>query len=111
MFDMLGMMGKIKDVQSKIKTAKENVVHLTANGESGAGLVKVTVNGNRQVVKLDIDASLIVPADKEMLQDLTLAAVNQALKDIDQKIADEMKKATEGMLPNIPGMDLNSLLG
>jgi nucleoid-associated protein EbfC len=111
MFDMLGMMGKIKDVQSKIKAAKDNVVHLTANGESGAGLVKVGVNGNRQVVKLDIDASLIVPADKEMLQDLTLAAVNQALKEIDQKIADEMKKATEGMLPNIPGMDLNSLLG
>ncbi len=108
---MLGMMGKIKDVQSKIKTAKDNLVHLTTTGESGAGMVKATVNGNRQLIKLEIDPSLVTPEDREMLQDLTLAAVNTAMKDIELKIAAEMKKATEGMLPNIPGMDLNSLLG
>lgn len=108
---MLGMMGKIKDVQSKVKAAKDNLVHLSTTGESGAGMVKATVNGNRQLIKLEIDPSLITPEDKEMLQDLTLAAVNTAMKDIESKIAAEMKKATEGMLPNIPGMDLNSLLG
>lgn len=109
MFDMMNMLGKVKDVQAKIKKVKENLVHLQAEGESGAGLVKATVNGERQVIKLNIDASLLKPEEKEMLQDLTVAAVNIAMKAMDQKIGDEMKKSTEGMLPNIPGMDLGSL--
>ena len=109
MFDMMNMLGKVKDVQAKIKKVKENLVHLQAEGESGAGLVRATVNGERQVIKLNIDSSLLIPEEKEMLQDLTVAAVNLAMKEIDRKIGDEMKKSTEGMLPNIPGMDLGNL--
>lgn len=111
MFDMLGMMGKIKDVQNKIKEAKENLVNITATGESGAGMVKVTVNGKHQIVKVDIDQDLIKPEDKVTLQDLIQAAVNIALQEVNQKIGAEMKKSTEGVLPNIPGLDLGSLMG
>lgn len=106
---MMNMLGKVKDVQAKMKKVKEGLVNLQATGESGAGLVKATVNGDRQVLKLDIDASLLKPEEKEMLQDLTVAAINIAMKEIDKKIGDEMKKSTEGIMPNIPGLDLGNL--
>ncbi len=109
MFDMMNMMGKIKDVQSKMKQAKANLVNVSVTSESGAGMVKATINGQRQVIKLDIDASLLKPEDKDMAQDLVVAAINKGMKDIEEKIKEEMKKSTEGILPNIPGLDLGSL--
>ena len=70
MFDMMGMMGKVKDMQARIKEIKESLVHLTADGESGAGLVKAFVNGNKQVLRLEIDPSLLKESDQSILQDL-----------------------------------------
>jgi DNA-binding YbaB/EbfC family protein len=111
MFDLMGMMGKVKEAQAKIKEVQARMVHLTAEGESGAGLVKVKVNGDRKVLKIEIDESLMTPADREMLSDLIVAATNIAMAAIDVKIKAEMKSATEGMIPNIPGMDLGGLFG
>lgn len=110
MFDMMNMLGKMKDIQAKLKEAKDNLVNITVTSESGAGMVKATVNGNRQVIKLEIDPEIVKQDDKEMLQDLTVAAVNKALRDIDEKIKEEMKKSTEGLLPNIPGLDFGNLV-
>ncbi len=111
MFDIMGMMGKVKEAQAKIKEAQSKLHLLTATGESGAGMVSVTVNGERKVLKIEMDDSLLSPKDKEMLSDLIVAATNIAMQAIDQKIKVEMKSATEGMLPNIPGMDLGSMFG
>lgn len=111
MFDFMGMMGKVKEAQAKIKEAQARLVHLTAAGESGAGLVKVHVNGERKILKIEMDDSLINPQDKEMLTDLIAAATNKAMEEIEQKIKKEMKAATEGMIPSIPGMDLGNLFG
>ncbi len=111
MFDIMGMMGKVKEAQAKIKEAQARLVHLTAFGESGAGMVKVLVNGDRKVMKIEMDESLVTPGDKEMLSDLIVAATNKAMEAIDVKIKAEMKSATEGMIPNIPGMDLGSMFG
>jgi len=110
MFDMMNMLGKVKEVQAKLKQAKENLVHLTATGESGAGLVKATVNGERKLIKLEIDSDIIKKEDKDTLQDLTVAAVNVAMVNIEEKIKEEMKKSTEGILPNIPGFDLGNFM-
>jgi len=110
MFDLMGMMGKVKEMQGKMKEVQEKVSKLQLTSESGAGLVKATINGNRQIIKLDIDDSLLNIADKEVLQDLITAAINKAVQDIDLKIKDEMQTATQGVLPNIPGFDLNSLM-
>jgi len=107
----MGMMGKVKEAQAKIKETQAKLVYLTATGESGAGLVKVTVNGDRKLVKIDFDESLLSPKDKEMLSDLIVAATNIAMESIDAKIKAEMKAATEGMMPNIPGMDIGSMFG
>ncbi|BDD03216.1 YbaB/EbfC family nucleoid-associated protein [Aureibacter tunicatorum] len=111
MFDMMKMMGKMKEVQAKVKEAQEKLVDVRAHGESGAGLVKATVNGKKQVISLDVDSSLLNADDKEMMQDLIVAAVNKANEEAEQIAKAELKKSTEGLLPNIPGMDLSNLGG
>lgn len=110
MIDMMKMMGKMKEVQAKIKDAQENLVHLKVTGESGAGLVKATVNGKKEVISLEIDQDLIKPDDKEVMQDLIIAAINKAIQEIEVLAKEELRKSTEGMLPNIPGLDLSGLV-
>jgi DNA-binding YbaB/EbfC family protein len=111
MFDMMKMMGKMKEVQGKIKEAQDNLVRVHASGESGGGMVKAIVNGKKQVISIDIDPATLRAEDKVLVQDLVIAAVNKALEEVDVLAKDELKKATEGMLPNIPGMDLSNLMG
>jgi DNA-binding YbaB/EbfC family protein len=109
MFDMMGMLGKVKELQAKMKEAQENLVHVQASAEAGAGMVKATVNGKKQLVKLEIDSDVVKPEDKEMMQDLIVAAVNKALDEVDIKAKEELKKSTQGVLPNIPGLDLGAM--
>ena len=112
MFDMLGMMGRFKDLQGKLKEAQANLVNVLATGEAGGGLVKVTVNGQRQVVRIELEEGLLQPGDREMVQDLVVAAVNKALTEVDGKAKEQLKQALQDAgLPNIPGLDLSSLLG
>ena len=110
MFDMMKMLGKVKEVQAKVKEVQEGLVNLTATGEAGGGMVKTTVNGARQVVDIQIDEALFSPEDKDMLKDLVIAATNKALAEIEIIIKEEMKKTTEGMMPDIPGLDLSGLM-
>ncbi|QRR02643.1 YbaB/EbfC family nucleoid-associated protein [Dyadobacter sandarakinus] len=110
MADMMGLMGKMKDLQSRMKEAQSELVNITETAESGGGLVKAKVNGQKTLVSLEIDKDLINPDDIEMLQDLVVAAVNRALSDIEPKIKEHLQKATDGMLPNIPGLDLGGFM-
>lgn len=110
MMDMMKMLGKVKEVQSKMKEAQENLGHITTTGEAGAGMVVATVNGKKELINLEIDESLFTPDDKDMLKDLIIAAVNKAIVNVDVLAKEEIKKSTEGMLPNIPGFDLSSML-
>ncbi len=109
MFDMMKMMGKVKEMQAKMKEAQDKLVFIEETGEAGAGLVKATVNGKKRVVSIDIDESLLSKEDKEMVQDLTVAAINNAMEKAEVKAQEEIKKSTEGIMPNIPGMDLGNL--
>jgi DNA-binding YbaB/EbfC family protein len=104
-------MGKMKEVQARIKEAQDNLIRVVAHGESGAGLVKATVNGKKQLVAIDIDQSLLKSDDKVILQDLIVAAVNKANEEADVLAKEEMRKSTEGLLPNIPGLDLSGMMG
>lgn len=110
MFDIMKMMGRIKEVQEKMKEAQQKLEYVTASAEAGAGMVKATANGRRQIIHLEIDPALIDPKDPDMLRDLVIAACNKALAEVEVLAKEELKKATEGMLPNIPGMDLGSML-
>lgn len=106
---MSNMFGKIKEMQAKLKEVQDNLDQITAEGEAGAGMVKAVVNGRKKVLEINIEESLMTPADKEMLQDLIVAAVNIALQNVETKSNDEIKKTTQGMMPNIPGLDFSKL--
>ncbi|WP_373512350.1 YbaB/EbfC family nucleoid-associated protein [Persicitalea sp.] len=108
--DLSGMMGKMKDLQARMAEAQEQLGSITESAESGAGLVRVTVNGQKKVIGLEIDSDLIKPEDKEMLQDLVVAAMNKAMETIEPKIKEHLQKSTQGMMPNIPGLDLGNLM-
>lgn len=108
--DMFNMMGKVKELQARLKEAQDNLVHVKATGESGGGMVKATVNGKKQVLHLDIDPSLLKSEDQTILQDLVVAAVNKALDEAEILAKEELRKSTEGILPNIPGLDLSNLM-
>jgi DNA-binding YbaB/EbfC family protein len=107
--DMFGMLGKLKELQAKVQEAQASLQHITATGESGAGLVRATANGQHKLVKLEIDESLMVKEDREVLADLVVAAVNKAIDEASEKAAAEMKSKTAGLMPNIPGLDLGNL--
>ena len=108
---MMKMMGKMKEVQARLKEAQDNLANVSASGESGGGMVKAIVNGKRQLINLDVDPSLLKSDDKVVLQDLIIAAVNKASEEAEAKAKEELRKSTEGLLPNIPGLDLSSMMG
>ena len=99
MFDMMKMMGKVKEMQSKMKETQENLAFIKETGESGAGMVKATVNGKKEVISIEIDPSLLTTEDKEMLQDLTVAAINNALAKAEVSAKEEIKKAPKALCP------------
>ncbi len=107
---MMKMLGKMKEVQAKLKEAQDNLVHVKTSAESGGGMVKATVNGKKQVVMLDIDPDILKVTDKVLVQDLVVAAINKAIEDVDVLAREELKKSTEGLVPNIPGLDLGNMM-
>lgn len=111
MLDMMKMMGKMKEVQARMKEAQDNLVHIKASAESGGGMVKATVNGKKQVIALDIDPTILKADDKVLIEDLSIAAINKAMEEVEVLAKEALRKSTEGLIPNIPGMDLSSLMG
>jgi len=106
---MSNMFGKIKEMQAKMKEVQDNLDKITAEGEAGGGMVKAVVNGRKKVIEVKIEESLLTPGDKEMLQDLVVAAINIALQNVEVKSNEEIKKTTQGMMPNIPGLDFSKM--
>ena len=97
MFDMMKMMGQIKKTQELVKKAQEELKNISETSESGAGLVKATVNGKKEVISIEINDSIINKKDKKIAQDLIVAAINKALKDVDFKSKEYIKsKAFNG---------------
>jgi len=108
--NMMDMVGKMKDIQARMQEAQQSLATITETGESGAGMVRVTLNGLKQVLSVEIDPDLIKVEDREMMQDLVVAAINKAMETMEPKIREHLKKSTEGLLPNIPGLDLGNMM-
>ena len=99
------MIKQAQDLQKKMAEAQEKVETLEAEGISGGGIVKITINGKNNVTSVNIDETVIDKNEKEILEDLIVAAFNDARDKIQRKIADEMSSLTGGIkLP--PGMKL-----
>ena len=111
MLDMMKMMGKVKEMQTRLKEAQDNLEKIIVHGEAGAGMVKATVNGKKKLIFIDIDPTILSTSEKILVQDLVVAAVNKAMDEAEVRAKEELKKSTEGILPNIPGLDLTSMMG
>ena len=105
MGDMAKMMKAAKEMQEKMAQMQDDLHSITVTGESGAGLVKATASAKGELKALDIDPSIFNGDDKEVVEDLILAAIKDAQQKATDKAQDEMGKLTEGLgLP--PGMNL-----
>lgn len=111
MLDMMKMMGKVKEMQGKLREAQDKLETITVTGEAGAGMVKATVNGKKKVIAIEIDASILSTTDKVLVQDLVVAAVNKAIEEAEVRAREELRKSTEGLFPNIPGLDFTQMMG
>ena len=105
MKDLLGLMGKAKEMQAKFQAMQEEIAAMEATGQAGGGLVKVTLTGKFEMKALDIDASLFKEDDVEVLEDLILAAHNDARAKVEQAMQEKTQAMTAG-LPLPPGMKL-----
>ena len=105
MTDFNNMLKQAQELQKKMADAQKKVEELEAEGTSGGGLVKVKINGKNITTSINIDESLISKDEKEILEDLIVAALNDARENVQKKIAEEMNSLTGGLkLP--PGMKL-----
>ena len=103
MQDMLKQVQKMQSDMAKVQAELENK---TVTEESGGGMVKATANGKKEIISIIIDEEIAKSGDKEMLEDLVVAAVNKALQSAGKMAEDEMGAITKGMMPpgmNIPG--------
>lgn len=109
--NMADMFGKLSQFQSKMEEAKRNLESLKVEAEAGGGMVKVTANGNRQVVSIELDKDVVDPEEKEMLEDLVVAGVNKALQKAEEAGKEKMQEVYKDILPGggIPGMDMSKL--
>jgi len=96
------MMKQAQQLQSKMMKLQEELADKTVESSSGGGMVKVTANGRQQVLSIQIEKEVVDPDDVEMLQDLLLAAINDALAKAQEMVSSEMGKLTGGL--NIPGL-------
>ncbi|MGE7954868.1 YbaB/EbfC family nucleoid-associated protein [Lysinibacillus xylanilyticus] len=100
MGNMQGMMKKMQKMQKEMMEAQESLNAEQFEGVAGGGMVKVAVTGQREIVEVNLDPSVVDPDDIEMLQDLIVVAANEALKKVDEKTNATMGKFTQGM--NLP---------
>lgn len=96
------LLKQAQNFQKKLEEKQQELEVKTVEASSGGGAVTVVANGKKQIIDLKIKPEVVDPDDIEMLEDLVLAAVNEALKKSEEMIASEMGKLTQGV--NIPGL-------
>ena len=100
----MGMMGKLKETQQKIEETKKRLDTVLVDEQSNDGLLKVTLNANRNVKSIAIDDSLL--QDKDQLEDYLVLVMNKAIEKATQINEVELAAVAKEGMPNIPGMDL-----
>lgn len=105
MKDLLGLMSKAKEMQAKFQSMQEEMATVEATGQAGGGLVTVTMSGKLEMKALKIDPSLFKENEVEILEDLLLAAHNDAKAKVEALMQEKTRELTAG-LPIPPGMKL-----
>lgn len=101
---MGAMMKQAQKLQAKLAKVQEELALKTVEGSSGGGMVVATANGQQEIVGIKLDPEVVDPEDVEMLEDLIMAAIQQAREKAQELADQEMQKATAGLIP--PGMNL-----
>ena len=104
---MQGMLKQVQKMQEEMQKVQSELGNLTVSEEVGGGMIKATASGNKEIISIEIDPQVIEKEEKEILEDLVVAAVNKALASASKMAEEEMAKVTKGMLPpgiNIPGL-------
>ena len=104
---MQGMLKQVQKMQAEMQKVQEELGNKTITEEAGGGMIKATASGNKEVISVEIDPQVIEKEEKEILEDLVVAAVNKALSSASKMAEEEMAKVTKGMIPpgmNIPGL-------
>ncbi|MEA2061333.1 MAG: YbaB/EbfC family nucleoid-associated protein [Thermodesulfobacteriota bacterium] len=102
MKNMSGMMKQAQKMQKEMLKMQEELAEKTVESSAGGGMVKVVANGSQKIESIALEKEIVDPEDIEMLQDLVLAAVNDALNKSQEMVSGEMNKITGGL--KIPGM-------
>ncbi|CAM4253707.1 YbaB/EbfC family nucleoid-associated protein [Lederbergia lenta] len=102
MGNMQGMMKQMQKMQKKMAEAQEELGEKRIEGTAGGGMVTVVVSGHKEILEVNIKEEVVDPEDIEMLQDLVLAATNDALKQAEDLTSQTMGQFTKGI--NLPGM-------
>ncbi|MGC4379327.1 YbaB/EbfC family nucleoid-associated protein [Fictibacillus sp. Mic-4] len=100
--NMNNMMKQMQKMQREMAKAQEELKEKKVEGTAGGGMVTVIANGHKEILEVVIKEEVVDPDDIEMLQDLVLAATNDALKKVDELVNQDMGKFTKGL--NIPGL-------
>lgn len=103
-FDISSMMGKVREMQENMQKIREDLSKKEVSGESGGGMVKITMNGEFQTKKIEIAKELINQDEAKMLEDLVVAAFNNAVRNVQDLNSEELSKV-KASLPNIPGLN------
>lgn len=101
--DLMGMMGKLKETQEKVKATKERLNTVMVEEKSADGLLKTTLTANRELKSIEIDDSLL--QDKEQLEDYLIMTLNKAIEKASKVQEAELGAVAKEGMPNIPGMD------
>ncbi len=105
MKDLTQMMQKVQEMQTRMGEAQARLEEATVTGSAGGGLVTVTLNGKGMMTGVEVDPSLLKPEEKEIVEDLIVAAHTDARGKVDQMAAEQMKDVTGG-LPLPPGFKM-----
>ncbi len=101
------LLKQAQQFQQKLEKVQEELAELTVEGSAGGGMVRVVANGRQQILEIHIDPEVVDPDDVEMLEDMILAAVSQALEKAQDLAASKMSEVSGGMLPagmKLPGL-------
>ncbi len=104
---MQGMLKQVQKMQAEMQKVQAELANMTVTEEAGGGMIKATASGSKELISVEIDPQVIEKEEKEILEDLVVAAVNKALESASKMAEDEMAKVTKGMIPpgmNIPGL-------